>query len=113
MLKEVQTVLAIHAELSNNVGRVDSITKELDTDAWCHVLLSIVDFEGRAQTNETSITSAEHASVRMISQTDPSGLGHISNTMEGFDAAVKLVALLIEASSRFDLEVLVRMPVTA
>jgi len=107
VLKEVQTVLAIHAVLSYDVGRVDSIAEELDSDPWRHVLLCIVDFEGRAQTNKSSITSAEHASVGMVSQADPSGLSHIANAMEGFYAAVKLIALLIEASSRFNLEVLV------
>jgi len=111
VFEKVQTILAIHAIFSNDVGRVNSIPEELYSDTRRHVLLPIIDFEGRAKTNETRITTAEHACVRMVSQADPGSLGHISNTMEGLLAAVKLITLLIEASSRFDLEVLVRMPV--
>ena len=113
MFEEVQTILAIHAELGNDVGRVDAVAEELDTDAWRHVMVCIVDFEGRAQTNKASIASAEHASVMMISQADPGSLGHIAYAVEGLLAAVELITLLIPASSRFDLEVLVRVPVTA
>jgi len=113
VFEEVQTILAIHAELSNDVSRVDTVAEELNADAWRHVLVCIVDFKGRAQTNKASITSAEHASVRMISQADPGSLGHIAHTMEGFLAAVELITLLIEASPWLNLEVLVRVPVTA
>ena len=113
MFEKVQTILAIHAEFGNNVGRVDTVTEELDADAWRHVLVCIVDLKGRAQANKASITSAEHASVRMIAQADPGSLGYIADAMERFFAAVKLITLLIEASSRLNLEVLVRVPVTA
>lgn len=113
MFEEVQTILAIHAEFGNNVGRVDTIAEELDTDTWCHVLLCIVDFKGRTQTNKASVTSTEHASVGMISQADPGSLSHVAYAMEGFLAAVEFITLLIEASSWLNLEVLVRMPVSA
>ena len=113
MFEKVQTILAIHAELSNDVSRVDTVAEELDADTWRHVLVCIVNLKGRAQANKASITSAEHASVRMVSQADPGGLGHIADAMESFFAAVELITLLIEGSSRLNLEVLVRVPVTA
>ena len=113
MLEKVQTVLAIHAELSNNVGRVNLVAEEFDADTWGHVLRCIIDLKGRAKTNKAIVTAAEHASVWMISQADPGSLGHVADAVEGFFAAVEFITLLIEASSGLNLEVLVRMPVTA
>jgi len=113
VLEEVKTVLAIQAVLGDNIGRVDTVAEELDADAWRHVLLRVVDLSGRAETNEAIVASAEHAGVRMVSQADPGGLGHVADAVEGFFAAVELVTLLIEGRSRFDLEVLARVPVTA
>jgi len=77
------------------------------------MLPRVVDLSCRAETNEAIVASAEHTGVRMVSQADPSGLGHISDAVEGFFAAVKLITLLIEGRSRLDLEVLARVPVAA
>ena len=77
------------------------------------MLPRVVDLSCRAETNEAIVASAEHTGVRMVSQADPGGLGHVADAVEGFFAAVKLITLLIEGRSRFDLEVLTRVPVAA
>jgi len=113
VLEEVKTVLAIQAILGDDIGRVDSVAEELDADAWGHVLSRVVDLSRRAETNEAIVASSEHTGVRMVSQADPGGLGHVADAVEGFFAAVKLITLLIEGRSWFDLEVLTRVPVSA
>ena len=41
--EEIKIVLSIDAEHSDEIGRVDTITEELDTHAWLHVGSFIVD----------------------------------------------------------------------
>ena len=112
VLEEVEALLAIQAELGDDVGRVDAVAKELDADTRRHMLSLSVNLRRRAQANVACVSAAaEHSSVRVVSKTYPSRLGHITDAVEGLLSAVKLITLLVESSSRFDLEVLSRVPV--
>jgi len=59
------------------------------------MLASVVDWESRAQTDYAGVATLEDPSIRVVTLTDPGGLGHVAHTVESFDTVVKLIALFI------------------
>ena len=75
------------------------------------MLSLLINLEYSAEPNVASVTAtAEHASVGVVTQTDPSCLCNVTNTVKGLLPAIELISLFVKCSSWFDLEVLARVP---
>ena len=99
-IEPAETVLVVDRVHSNEVSRVNAITKKFDTHAWNHMGSLGINRPRDGKTHETSVGAAEHAGVRMLTDADPLDLGNATLTVDRlFTAgavAHQLVAFRVE-----------------
>lgn len=89
----VQVILSINAKHSDEVGRVDVVSEELDAHAWSQVWSLKVDRLGDRHTNVTTVSAFEHTCVGVLTGALPDNLASHTLSVDSLVAASVPVAL--------------------
>lgn len=90
--EEVEAKLSINRVHSDEVGRVASISEELDTESWNHVGFVVVDRRCRGESCEASVRAFENSGILMVTHGLPGDLADVTNVVNGLLAASPPVA---------------------
>ena len=90
--EEVEAKLSINSVHSDEVGRVASISEELDTESWNHVGFVVVDRRCRGESCEASVRAFENSGILMVTHGLPGDLADVTNVVNGLLAAPPPVA---------------------
>ena len=90
--EEVEAKLSINSVHSDEVGRVASISEELDTESWNHVGFVVVDRRCRGESCEASVRAFENSGILMVTHGLPGDLADVTNVVNGLLAASPPVA---------------------
>ena len=90
--EEVEAKLSINSVHCHEVGRVTSISEELDAESWNHVGFVVVNWRCRGESCEASVRAFENASILMVAHGLPGDLADVTNGVNGLLAASPPVA---------------------